>query len=237
MGITLLLVRHGQTVYNAEGRYQGQRDIPLSSHGRWQAQRLGERLAAAYRQTTAAPAGTGHSQPLPGPPVTAYASDLGRAAETAALIADTLTRRTDGSSAAALPVISLPLLRERSFGAWEGLSIQEIKERFPEHQEPEGGETWPEVWTRMDAAFHTIWQQHTSRPEPSVILVVGHGGSLRAFLCRALGVGHSHVRRFRLDNASLSIAEFWGGDPDTVEGRVALLNDTAHLHSISGESG
>lgn len=236
MGITLLLVRHGQTAYNAEGRYQGQRDIPLSTHGRWQAQRLGDRLAAAYQESTG-PAGgtTGHSRPLPGPPVAAYASDLGRAAETAAVIADTLTRRT--GNAAPLPVLSLPLLRERSFGAWEGLSIEEIKARFPEHQEPEGGETWPEVWTRMDAAFQTIWHEHNSPVEPSVVLVVGHGGSLRAFLCRALGVGHSHVRRFRLDNASLSLAEFWGSDPQTVEGRVALLNDTAHLHSIPGEPG
>jgi broad specificity phosphatase PhoE len=87
----------------------------------------------------------------------------------------------------------------------------------------------------MNRALQAIWDEH-ARPAigdpahpPPVVLVVGHGGSLRAFVCRALGVGHEHIRRFRLDNAGLSIAEFWGPSLEQSAGRIALLNDTAHL--------
>lgn len=227
MALTLLLVRHGETVYNAENRYQGQRDIPLSETGRVQARRLGARLAALWNQ---GPAPSSH---LSGPPLAVYASDLRRAAETAALIIE--------QSGLPLPVRSLFSLRERNFGAWEGLTAAEIHARFPDFQgfaasePPAGAETWADVWARMNTALEEIWQAHAEpttgekTQPPPVVLVVGHGGSLRAFLCRALGVGVEQVRRFRLDNASLSIAEFWGSSLADSEGRVALLNDTAHL--------
>jgi broad specificity phosphatase PhoE len=225
MPLTLLLVRHGETEYNAEGRYQGQRDIPLSDTGRAQARRLGARLAAVY---AAAAANTDRqlARPLPGPPIAAYASDLQRAHETARLIVDALP----GSG---LAVERLTALRERHFGGWEGLAAAEIRARFAGDTDPHDGETWPEVWERMNGALSAIWQAHgadarqapLSGPTPArrveapaPVLVVGHGGSLRAFLCRALGVGHEHVRRFRLDNASLSIIDLWGDDPNTVEG-------------------
>lgn len=214
MALTLLLVRHGETIYNAESRYQGQQDIPLSETGRAQARRLGERLARVWSLPR---------PPLPGPPIAVYASDLGRAAETAALVAPDL------------PARSLADLRERDFGAWEGLTASEIRARFPGHAEPENGEAWQAVWTRMNRALGAIWDEH-ARPAtgdpaqpPPVVLVVGHGGSLRAFVCRALGVGHEHIRRFRLDNTCLSIAEFWGPSLEQSQGRIALLNDTAHL--------
>ena len=219
MALTLLLVRHGETVYNAENRYQGQRDIPLSEHGRDQARRLGERLAAVWQDPAAR---------LPGPPVAAYASDLRRAAETA-----TLAVAPSAAARGALAVHSLAALRERHFGAWEGLTGEEIRTRFPGSEGPEDAETWPEVWARMNEALGAIWRQHAASPggasPPPVVLVVGHGGSLRAFVCRALGVGQEHIRRFRLDNASLSVLEFWGSSLERSEGRVALLNDTGHL--------
>lgn len=235
MGITLLLVRHGETAYNAEGRYQGQCDIPLSPGGRAQARRLARRLLAAWRRGDAATAEGGLRVP-PGPPVAAYASDLCRAAETATILTDTIGQAIGRP----LPVRSLPSLRERHFGAWEGLTLAEIQTQFRGHDSPEGAETWPEVWARMDEALEGIWREHAlpssgqgSGPPP-VVLVVGHGGSLRAFLCRALGVGHEHVRRFRLDNTSLSIIDLWGPSLAQSEGRVALLNDTAHLEAQPG---
>jgi broad specificity phosphatase PhoE len=246
MGITLLLVRHGETAYNVEGRYQGQCDIPLSEQGRAQADRLARRLRAAWPARS-----TGKTEPgfrrLPGPPVAAYASDLCRAAETAAILAQTIGQTTGKP----LAVRALPSLRERRFGAWEGLTAAEIQARFRGHEPPEGAETWPEVWARMDEALEAIWREHALPPgrnaaggekttSPPVVMVVGHGGSLRAFICRALGVGHEHVRRFRLDNVSLSITELWGPSLARSEGRLALLNDTAHLEApvdISGHTG
>jgi broad specificity phosphatase PhoE len=194
-----------------------------------QAMRLGDRLAAAW---------AGGYLPtrsrLPGPPVAVYASDLRRAVDTAALV----TASFSAAIGEALPLRTLPGLRERNFGDWEGLTAEQIRSRnsppLAGDDQPAGGETWPEVWARMDTALAAIWDAHARPPDgertpPPTVLVVGHGGSLRAFLCRALGVGHEHVRRFRLDNASLSIAEFWGASFPESEGRVALLNDTAHL--------
>lgn len=224
MALTLLLVRHGETTYNAEARFQGQRDIPLSDTGREQAERLGERLAAIW--ATPKPL-------LPGPPAALYVSDLRRAAETAEIIVSRLAERLETR----LVPRPLPLLRERHFGAWEGLTIGEIRARYGYEGDARGAETWPEVWERMMSALETIWREHSQpggqepQPEtpPPVVLVVGHGGSLRALLCRALGIGHEHVRRFRLDNASLSIADFWGRSLPETEGRVALLNDKSHL--------
>ena len=229
--LTLLLVRHGETTYNAQDRYQGQRDVPLSEVGQAQAARLGRRLAAAYQQEVAGSATLSPRQ-LPGPPVAVYASDLGRARETAEIV---VREALDGGGA--LPVTTLPALRERSFGVWEGRTGAEIRVRFARGEDAPGGETWAEVWERMSNALATIWLAHavqsmSEATSPTTVLVVGHGGSLRAWVCRALGVGEEFVRRFRLDNASLSIVELWdagNGDALALEGRVALLNDTSHL--------
>ena len=219
MPLTLLLVRHGQTPYNAENRYQGQRDVPLSEAGRAQAVRLGARLGAIW-----AAQGDGASR-FPGFPAAVYASDLRRASETADLIVAEMSAASE-SAAALLTIHSLPALRERDFGAWEGLTIEEIRARFPGETEPRDAEPWTAVWERMNGALAAIYASHQA---DEVALVVGHGGSLRAFLCRALGVGHEHLRRFRLDNASLSIIELEGESLDKGKGRVVLLNDTAHL--------
>ncbi len=93
---TLLLVRHGETDWNAEGRLQGHTDRPLNEHGRRQARGLAERLA--------------------GDAITAvYSSDLSRARETAEILAEPL----------GLPVVTDPDLRERNWGNWEGLTGSE----------------------------------------------------------------------------------------------------------------
>lgn len=234
MAITLLLVRHGETAHNAEGRYQGQRDIPLSDHGRAQARRLAARFQANWRQ-----AGSGVPDTtfvaLPGPPVAVYVSDLSRASETAAILAANV--KPSGTSEPSLYTLSA--LRERNFGVWEGLTAAEVQTQFGANEQTHGGETWVEVWARMDEALELIWDTHAlpraSRTthqddaKPPVVLIVGHGGSLRAFVCRALGIEHGQVRRFRLDNTSLSIVELWGPSLAQSEGRVALLNDTSHL--------
>jgi len=90
---TLLLVRHGETDWNAEGRLQGHTDRPLNDHGRRQAAALAERLAGEAIDAV-------------------YSSDLARARETAGILAERL----------GLPVVDDPDLRERNWGNWEGLT-------------------------------------------------------------------------------------------------------------------
>jgi 2,3-bisphosphoglycerate-dependent phosphoglycerate mutase len=109
---TLLLVRHGETDWNAEGRLQGQTDRPLSEYGRRQARKLAEELA--------------------GEPLDAiYASDLARARETAEIVGERI----------GLPVVLDPELREKDWGSWEGLTAVErdrvefVGESTEAHQE------------------------------------------------------------------------------------------------------
>lgn len=196
-----LLVRHGETTWNAEGRYQGQTDVPLSGVGRWQARMLARRLAREDIDVI-------------------YASDLRRAWGTAEVIA-----ATHG-----LPVRAEPRLREIGFGAWEGLTNREIEERAPEalavwHDDPlntaaPGGETLAQVAERVGSALDDITEGHSDE----TVLVVAHGGTLRLLLCLGLRVSPAIHWQFRLDVASLSEVDIYE------EGAIVnSLNDTSHL--------
>jgi 2,3-bisphosphoglycerate-dependent phosphoglycerate mutase len=109
---TLLLVRHGETDWNAEGRLQGHTDRPLSDYGRRQARALAEELA---------------DEPLDA----VYASDLARARETAEIVGVRL----------GLPVVLEPDLREKNWGTWEGLTpteradVEFVGESTDQHEE------------------------------------------------------------------------------------------------------
>lgn len=223
---TLILVRHGETEWNADGRIQGHLDVPLSDIGREQARLLGHRLVIASRENVARPLIPYHGNaPLF---ITAlYSSDLSRATETARIVQSSMPPLTN------LPLIESPLFRERSFGAWQGLSAEELRvQRIRPQMLPPGGETEQEVYDRMQAGLDQIVSS-IATPKNSAILVFGHGGSLRALICQTLGMNAGEMRRFRLDNTSLSILHITG----TVEnkrlqmemGRVICLNDTAHL--------
>ena len=239
MHLFLVLVRHGETVYNAQGRFQGQRDTPLSPTGRDQSRLLARRLASLWGPEE--PGATWPPLPgLPDVPRRVYTSDLRRAHDTARLLVTAGDDQTAATAAPPLPApLVTPLLRERAFGSWEGLTIEEIRARFP-HQPggPPDAEPWEAVWRRMMRALDQMWrdaagdaQEAPPRPAAAaaVALVVGHGGSLRALVCRALGVGFEQIRHLRLDNASLSLVDFAGEDLERSVGRVTLLNDTAHL--------
>ena len=120
--VRILLIRHAATAWTAQGRFQGQTDVPLSPHGRRQVAALAQRLRAETLHTL-------------------YASDLQRAWETAQAIA----------TWHALQVHAEPRLREMAFGCWEGLAYDEIQrqdaerlttwERDQLHSAPPGGET------------------------------------------------------------------------------------------------
>ncbi|GEB45784.1 MULTISPECIES: histidine phosphatase family protein [Microbacterium] len=149
----LTLVRHGETAWNYEGRIQGSTDIPLNDTGRVQARGIAETLAAEYA----------------GRDVIVVSSDLGRAAETADIIAaalgTTVSRR-------------LPGLQERSYGDAEGMDAPTFYETYgPWHAaDVPGAETWPVVRERALAA---IAEAVASAPVGVDVIAVAHGALIR----------------------------------------------------------
>jgi broad specificity phosphatase PhoE len=177
----LYLIRHGQTVWNAENRIQGHLGVSLDETGIQQAEQMAVRLQQMGVQ-----------------PHQVITSDLQRALETAERIAQYLEA----------PIEVMPGLRERAWGEWEGITGTEIKERYPMTKEeriqfvPKGAESTPQFWQRVREAWQAIL-----KVEAEELVIVGHGGSLRVMLCEALGAGETTYRRLHLDNASLSIVE------------------------------
>jgi probable phosphoglycerate mutase len=149
----LLLARHGETDWNRDLRVQGHADVPLNELGREQARDLAERLEDVALDAI-------------------YSSDLVRARETAEAVA-----RAKG-----LPVRVDPQLRETDFGSWEGLTREEIAERFPDRARPDG-ETYEQVRERMLAAINRIAAEHAG----GTVLIVSHGGALNSVWHHAAG--------------------------------------------------
>lgn len=197
----LILVRHGETEWNRDLKIQGQLDVVLSAVGRAQAKRVARRLQG---ETLAA----------------VYSSDLARASETAAIIAELH----------GLAVLTRPELREGCFGAWQGLTLAEVQERFaenyadyrrdPVHGRPVEGECLAEVADRAEGAVKAIVAAHPGQ----AILVVTHGGTLKTVVCRLLAFDLAERWRFAVDNCSLTIFSWRGERPI-----LLTLNDTAHL--------
>ena len=158
-----MLWRHGQTVWNAERRFQGQSDIPLDGTGQAQAERAA-RLLAALR------------------PDLIVSSDLSRAAGTAAALGQ-LT---------GLEVTLDKDLRERSGGSWEGLTDTEIRTRYPvEHASwtPPDGEPSAVVAERVAGALHRAAEAVSGPGTPTGLAVVAsHGAALRLGMSRLLGM-------------------------------------------------
>jgi alpha-ribazole phosphatase len=197
----LLLVRHAETTWNVERRFQGQQDSPLTERGWHQAERLAARLA---------------HQPLDA----IYASDLGRTLATAERLAGQHN----------LPVQSCPALREAAFGAYEGATFAELEARYgeevrrwaadPVRLAPPGGETLLAFQARVAAGLTEIVARH----QGETLLLVAHGGSVRAGVIDALAIDLDRFRSLRMDNASLTIIDWYDGFKSLV-----VFNDTAHL--------
>jgi broad specificity phosphatase PhoE len=199
--IRVYLVRHGQTLWNAEGRYQGKMDSTLSPLGRSQAARLARALAAV-------------------PFAAVYSSPLVRAWDTALVIA----------ASHRLPVVPVEELREIFLGAWEGLTEGEITRRFgaviarrrrdAERVVPEGGESLAQVQARAMRAIEGILARHGE----GTIAVVAHGAVNKTILLSALDAPLSSYWRIRQDNAGINIVDFIGA-----RAIVRVMNETAHL--------
>jgi len=201
----LILVRHGQSVWNDEGRYQGQQDIPLSPLGRLQARRLRQRLAGEQIDAV-------------------YSSDLIRAVETAETIVQ----------GRGLTVEKCPELREAYFGDWEGLTFEEVAAKDgeklsrlmaePHLVAPADGESLPELQRRVCS-----WLDETFLRHQGAFLVVSHYGPLKSLLCHFLGLDLGSYFRIRVDNGSVSVVDLYPEGPV-----VSLLNDTHHLRGCRG---
>jgi len=209
--VRIFLARHGATVLSAEDRYAGATDVSLSEEGRSQARALARRLAAE-------------------PIAAAYASPLGRARETAALIVE--GRGVD--------IVEVPALRETDHGHWEGRSRDEIKRTFPLEYDrwerdpftfaPSGGETGLQVLSRALPAFLAIASSH----DGAAALVVSHKATIRLVVGHLLGV-ELRGYRDRLDQSpcGLNILDV---KPDGVA-RLVLFNDVSHYATVPGPTG
>lgn len=146
----LLVLRHGRTPWNAEGRWQGHADVPLDDHGEQQAAAVADVLGAFDA---------------------VWASDLQRAVRTAAIIGELL---------GVGPVQVDPRLRETDVGPWEGLTHDEVEAGWPgflaEHRRPEGFEDYGATAQRMAAALRSIAAAHRG----GEVLIVSHSGAIRA---------------------------------------------------------
>lgn len=209
----ILLARHGETPWNAEGRYQGQIDIPLSPVGEGQARALGARLRDVRIDR-------------------AVASPLSRARTTAELaLGDT---RRD------LLAIDRGLM-EIGHGEWEGLLAGEIRERDPDRlrawrEAPDtvlmpgqGGESLQDV---LDRAWPAFERALAGLGDGETLLLVAHDAVNRVLLCRILGVPLNRLWSFRQAPATLNLLE--GPSADALE--VVRLNDCSHHTALFGEA-
>jgi probable phosphoglycerate mutase len=158
----ITLIRHGQTDWNLARRIQGSTDIPLNETGRADARWAAEKLAD----------GTHHA---------VYASPLVRAKETAEIIAGRLGLEIAGI---------VPDIREREFGDGEGLLVSEYIRAYGDwHAEVPGAESLHDVGVRAIAALHAIADdaRRRSAPRAESVLVVTHGGVIRAVIDHVSG--------------------------------------------------
>jgi broad specificity phosphatase PhoE len=190
----ILLVRHGATDWNTYKRAQGHADIDLNEEGRLQALRSANDLKTYEIQAV-------------------YSSDLRRAVDTARAIAANHD----------LEVKIDPDLREIDQGEWEGLTVEEIRDRWPElwgparHYNPRpGGETPEQVRRRALKALQRIVDDH---PQGTVV-IVSHGGTIRWIIAEALGYDAKRSARIRgLGNGGVVCI-----DAHLEDGRLALQN-------------
>lgn len=197
----LFLIRHGETDWNTENRFQGQTETPLNELGRSQAERIANRLNGEGIEVI-------------------YSSDQARALETARIVGKKI----------GVEVIPSEQLREASYGEWEGLTWEEVKEGFPEELErrtadpddypPPGGETLRQMQSRVMAELNAI----VSKQAGKRILVVCHAGPCNAVVCSVLGVSWIKRTVWKISNASLNIVEIEDGT-----WRILTLNDMCHL--------
>lgn len=204
-GVRILLVRHGETDWNRQTRFQGQIDVPLNENGRQQSQKAAEFLKDV-------------------PLDFAFSSPMLRPKETAEIMLEYHPN---------VQLELLDGLREISHGLWEGKLEAEIEQTYPGElhrwrtvpdavKMPEG-ENLQQVWERSVAA----WQSILAAVEQGTGLVVAHDATNKALLCQILGLDAAHFWNFRQGNGAVSVIDY----PQGATGAPVLqaMNITSHL--------
>ena len=212
-GVRVLLVRHGETIWNQENRWQGQADTPLSRTGHDQARQLARRFQHEERCIQAI-----------------YTSDLRRARDTAGIL---------GQALGVTPV-EATAWREMDIGTWSGLTTAEVASRHAEEwarlRQGEdlprgGGETFAQFQGRLVQSSQQFIRDHGGEQ----IIVVTHGGAVRAFLLHCRGLNMSQFGQIeKIGNTGISeVSLFPSG-----AARIHTINSTAHLNGavLSGET-
>jgi ribonuclease H / adenosylcobalamin/alpha-ribazole phosphatase len=196
-----VLLRHGQTPMSVQRRYAGRSDTPLTDLGVQQAAAAAKRLASAGITLI-------------------VTSPLLRAARTADEVA----------AVTGAPVLTDAGFRETDFGAWEGLTFAEVRERWPDELRawladpavaPPGGESFAAVSTRVTGALHRA----LAGREGQVILIVSHVTPIKTLVAAALLAPPAAMYRMHLDVAALSEVDWYPDGPAVLRS----FNDTAHL--------
>jgi len=196
-----LLLRHGQTPMSVQKRYAGRSDVPLTDIGVAQAAAAAKRLAQA---------GVGAIMTSP----------LQRAVQTAEEVA----------AVTGLPVVTDEGFRETDFGAWEGLTFAEVRERWPSEMTawladsavaPPGGESLAEVSERVTAALHRLLADRKGQ----TILIVSHVTPIKTLVAAAVLAPPPALYRMHLDVAALCEIDWYADGPAVLRS----FNDTAHL--------
>ncbi len=208
-GPRMLLVRHGETEWNRQSRFQGQIDVPLNENGQAQAQQ-----AAVFLQLI--------------PIRYAVTSPMLRPRETAEIILQAhpqVLLETDDR------------LKEISHGLWEGKLEAEIEAEFgaelrrwkqtPEVVQMPQGENLAEVWQRATVAWDAIVEQAALRPEPGITLVVAHDAVNKAILCHVLGLGPAAFWSCKQGNGAVSVIDY--STNLTQPPVMQAMNITSHL--------
>lgn len=198
----VVFIRHGQTEWNIQGRFQGQSDIELTEEGRQQAELLAEHFPLEHIDAV-------------------YSSDLKRAMFTAKAVADKFGLEVQPEKA----------FRELSFGDYEGLTYKEIAARDakclecfwtrPDLLHFPNGETFEQVQQRAIARLQEILAENDGK----TIVIAAHGAVLRTILATAMHIDLRYAWHIRQFNTAVNIVKY----DDNGEAWVELINSTAHL--------
>lgn len=209
--VKFIIVRHGFSLGNKEGRFTGQLDVSLDEIGFAQAESVAKYILDNFKIDVI------------------YSSELSRAYDTALPVAKAL----------GLEVNKRKGLNEVDVGLWQGKLIDDVEKEFPESfalykSSPglsrfDGGESYAELRERVVAEFHKLAQENDGK----TVLVAAHGGVIRNLLAAWLDIPGERIKEVpRAANASITIAEYEGGKAE-----LKLIGYTDHLDDKTTEAG
>lgn len=215
----IILVRHGETVYNKEGKFQGHDEVPLSEKGKAQAGAVAQRLKDDVNWK--------------GQKVSAiYTSPMDRAMKTAEAIGEKLH----------LIPKPLPELKEADMGEWSGKTSSEVKEKYfdvhnkpllarceedPDHFSFPGGESLKDLEERVTSSVNKIIQGHKA---DDTVVIVTHGGPVGVLLAHVLGKPLTSLRRLsKQENASIRVVKV---EKELDDGKLIVTNPASHLDDL-----